>query len=253
MKAVVRLVAIAVVLCGMPGLCASAQTGTAAASTGLAGVWKGSFEFQDATVPLTISLKTDGTAVSGTVEGLDPSPTDIHDGKLDGATLGFWLNTDYQGQTYKVVFKGKVAADHIDFDFGTDDGNWGTTMTATRVGAAAVKPQGADSATPLANTVDLTGAWKGTFEYNGNPMQLTFNLKGDGATVTGNVEGMGPAPVDIHDGKLTGDTVTFWLNADYQGQTYALTYTGKVANGQIDFNFGTADNSWTATVTVKKT
>jgi hypothetical protein len=100
--------------------------------------------------------------------------------------------------------------------------------------------------------MDVTGAWKGSFDLQGNPMPLTFNLKSDGSTVTGNVEGMGAAPVDIHEGKIDGGLVTFWLNANYQGQTYALTFKGKVSNGQIDFDFGTADDSWSATVTAKK-
>jgi hypothetical protein len=44
----------------------------------------------------------------------------------------FWVNTDYQGQTYKVVYKGKISAAQIAFTFGTDDGSWGTEMTVTK-------------------------------------------------------------------------------------------------------------------------
>ena len=63
---------------------------------------------------------------------------------------------------------------------------------------------------------------------------------------------MGAAPIEIHDGKIDGNTVTFWINADYQGQTYTLNYTGKISPGQIDFTFGTSDGSWGATLTAKK-
>lgn len=254
MKVVLRVVAMAAVFCVMPLLHAADVSGT----------WKGSFEFNGSPVPLTFDLKADGNTLTGTIEGLPTTPAEIHDGKITGDEVDFWVNTDYQGQTYKLVYKGKVAADHIDFDFGTDDGSWGATVTAAKAGAAtpaatiapaapataAAPAVPATAATPSA--VDVTGAWKGTFDYEGNPMALTFNLKSDGATVTGNVEGMGAAPVEIHDGKIAGDTVTFWLNTDYQGQTYALTYKGKVSGGQIDFNFGIADGSWGTTVTVKK-
>ena len=36
------------------------------------------------------------------------TPTEIHDGKADGDTVTFWVNTDYEGTTYKIVFKGKI-------------------------------------------------------------------------------------------------------------------------------------------------
>jgi hypothetical protein len=42
----------------------------------------------------------------------------------------FWLNTVYQGDTYKLVYKGKVAADQIAFSFGTGDGSWSAEVKA---------------------------------------------------------------------------------------------------------------------------
>ena len=230
MKAVLRILAIAAAFCVLPALHASDVTGQ----------WKGAFDFNGTSVPLTFNLKADGVVVTGTIDGLPSSPVDIHDGKIDGGLVSFWANSDYEGQTYKLVYKGKIAADHIDFDFGTEDGSWGATLTAKKDVVAAASP------------LDVTGAWKGAFDFQGNSMPLTFNLKSAGATVTGNVEGMGATPVEIHDGKVDGDIVSFWLNADYQGQTYALNYKGKVAADHIDFDFGVADGSWGASVSVKK-
>src|SRR5215831_12383762 len=79
----------------------------------LSGSYKGAFDFQGSSVPLTINLKIDGNTVTGNVEGLPTTPAEIHEGTLSGDTLSFWINTDYQGQTYKIVYKGKVAADQI--------------------------------------------------------------------------------------------------------------------------------------------
>ncbi len=230
MKAVIRLLGLAVLL-----------VAPAAFAADVSGAWKGAFEFNGNSLPVTVNLKTAGDAVTGTVEGLPTTPAEIHDGKLEGDNVSFWITTDYEGQNYKLVYKGKVLPNEIDFTFGTEDGSWGTTLT--------VKKEGADL--PAAGS-EVTGAWKGTFEFNGNPVPLTFNLKGAGSAVTGTVEGLGQSPIEIHDGKVEGDTVSFWLNTDYQGQTYALSYKGKLANNQIDFSFGTADGSWGATVTVKK-
>lgn len=231
MKAVLRLMGLMVV-----ALCMGAM----AHAADLSGTWKGAFDFQGTSMPTVLHLTIAGSTVTGTVDGLPTSPAEIHEGKVEDDTISFWVNTDYQGTTYKLVYHGKVTADQIEFSFGTDDGSWGTQLVVKREAAAS------------APALDVTGKWDGAFDFNGTSMPLSFNLKSSGTTVTGNVEGLGPAPVEIHDGKIEGDTVSFWLNADYQGQTYALNYKGKVVNGQIDFSFGTADGSWGATVTVKK-
>lgn len=218
----------------------------------LTGAWKGAFDFNGQSIPVTFNLKADGAAVTGSIEGLPTTPTDIHEGKIAGDTVTFWANTDYQGQTYKLVFTGKISGDQIDFNFGTDDGTFSTALTVKREGAPAASPSAAPPAESSAPAQDISGFWKGNFEFNGNTLPLTFNFQSKGATVTGNIEGMGAAPIQIHDGKIDANTVTFWVSADYQGQTYTLNYTGKISPGQIDFTFGTSDGSWGATVTAKK-
>lgn len=230
MRAVLRLMGLLAIALGM---------GAFAHAADLNGAWKGTFEFQGNSVPLTLNLKVDGATVTGTVEGLPTSPAEIHDGKIDAETVSFWVNSDYQGTTYKLVFRGKVSADRVDFTFGTEDGSWGTELTAKRDGVAAA---------PL----DVTGQWKGAFDLNGTSMTLTFDLKSSGTAVTGTIQGAGPTPTEIHDGKIDGDTLTFWVNVDYEGQTYAITYKGKVTPGQIDFTFGTADGAWGSSLTAKK-
>lgn len=247
MKAVLGLMGLVVALLASPSANAADVNGT----------WKGAFDFNGNSVPLALNLKVSGAEVTGTVEGLPTTPAEIHEGKIDGENVTFWVNSDYQGTTYKLVYKGKIVADRIDFEFGTDDGSWGTTMTVKKEGvgaapAAAPAPSPVPAPAPAPAPLDLTGSWKGNFDFNGNSMPITFNLKSAGATVTGTAEGMGAAPIDIHDGKVDGDTLTFWLNADYQGQTYQLNYKGKATPSQIDFDFGTSDGGWSANLTVKK-
>ena len=106
---------------------------TAARAESLTGVWKGAFDFNGESIPLTLNLTAGAGAVTGTVEGLPTTPAEIHDGKLDGNTLTFWLNTDYQGATYRLVYTGKVLPGQIVFAFGTDDGSWGADVTAAKV------------------------------------------------------------------------------------------------------------------------
>jgi len=98
----------------------------------VSGNWKGSFDFQGTTVALTFHLTATADAVTGTIEGLPTTPAEIHDGKIDGDVVTFWVNSDYEGNTYKLLYKGTVSADGIKFSFGTEDGSWGTELTATK-------------------------------------------------------------------------------------------------------------------------
>jgi riboflavin synthase alpha subunit len=219
----------------------------AANATDRSGTWKGAFEFDGNNVALTLHLTIAGGAVTGTVEGLPTTPAEIHDGKVDGDMMTFWLNTDYEGETYKLVYKGTISTDgnEIAFTFGTEDGSWSTQMTAAKSAEAApaAEPQ----------VADVTGTWKGAFDLNGSSMPLTFHLtSAAGGTVTGTVDAPAMTLAEIHGGKVDGDTITFWISADYQGQTYKLLYKGKIAAGQIEFTFGTEDGSWSAQLTATK-
>ena len=105
----------------------------------------------------------------------------------------------------------------------------------------------------VALATDITGTWKGSFDFSGNAVPVTLTLKASGETLTGTVEGI-PAPdPKIQDGKVQGDTVTFSVMVDYQGQAIKLVYKGKVTKeDEIQFQFGTEDGSWGTDLTVKK-
>lgn len=243
MKLVLRLLFLLPLLAVLPS----------ARAADLNGTWKGAFDFQGSSVPVTLHLKIDGAKVTGTVvngplEGLSPTPEEIHDGALAGDTVTFWVNVDYQGQSHKLVYKGKLASDQISFDFGTEDGGFSSPLTVKRsTDEAAAPPPPPPPAAP-----DVTGDWKGTFDMNGSPMELKFHLKSAGALVTGTIERPGTPPMELHEGKIDGNTVSFWITTDYEGQTYTIVYKGKITPGQIDFDFGTEDQSWSASMTAKK-
>ena len=238
MKFSLRILCALAFLLWLPGAGAADQSGTPN------GTWKGAFAFEGKTVALTFHLTAADRAVTGTVEGLPTTPTEIHEGKLDGSAVSFWVNTDYQGETYKLICKGTISAagDEIAMTLGTDDGSWGTQLTAKRSSDAVAAPA----------VADVNGDWKGAFELHGSSVPLVFHLKNANGEVTGTIEGLPTSPAEIHEGKLDGDTVTFWLNTDYQGQTYKLVYKGKVAAGQIGFTFGTDDGSWSTELTATK-
>jgi hypothetical protein len=242
----------------------------------LTGTWKGAFDFQGKNVPLTFHLTEAGGAVTGNVEGLPTTPADIHEGRIEGDKLTFWASSDYQGQTYKLVFTGQVAGatNEISFTLGTDDGSWSAGLTArksTDTGVSSPDPTkpdvtGPDPTMPAAAGpnpsgpdpagTDVTGTWKGSFDLEEAKVPVTLHLTSTGGVVTGTIEGMmeGSAekPVEIQDGKLAGTTLTFWIDTEYQGETYKIVYKGTLADGKIQLGFGTEDGSWSNELTVTK-
>jgi hypothetical protein len=103
----------------------------AAADADVTGTWKGAFSFNDQSVPLSLDMKG-GSAITGKIEGFPSGPTEIKDARLEGNHLSFYVMIEYQGSPVKLVFRGKTAADKIDFEFGTEDGSWGTAYTAKK-------------------------------------------------------------------------------------------------------------------------
>jgi len=160
MKAVLRLIPLFALVCSL----------APAHAADLTGAWKGAFDFNGDSIPVTINLKADGPTLTGTIEGLPTTPTDIHDGKITADGMTFWANTDYQGQTYKLVFTGKVNGDQVDFTFGTEDGAWSTTVTVKREAAPPATPAAPAAepaaAPPAATPPQISGIRKGAFDVN---------------------------------------------------------------------------------------
>jgi len=78
------------------------------------------------------NFKVDGSNVTGTMQGTDGKERPINDGKLEGDTLSFSVNSEWQGQAIKLVMKGKVSGEKIELRVDTEDGAWGTDLVLTR-------------------------------------------------------------------------------------------------------------------------
>jgi len=99
---------------------------------------------------------------------------------------------------------------------------------------------------------DLTGKWTGQFDFQGTPVPLTFDLKTTGNTLTGKVNGLPTSDAPLKDGKIDGNTVTFWMVTDYQGTDVKLVCTGKISEGTITVTMGTEDGSFSVEFPIKK-
>jgi len=87
-----------------------------------------------------------------------------------------------------------------------------------------------------ARAADATGKWKAEFDSQVGVQKYTYDLKVEGAKVTGKAsfERMGQkGEVDLLEGKVTGDDISFVEKLDFQGTQISITYTGKVAGDEI--------------------
>ena len=85
---------------------------------------------------------------------------------------------------------------------------------------------------------DVTGKWTTEFDSQIGKQKYTFDLKVDGEKVTGKAhfERMGQVgDVDLQEGKLVGDKISFVETFDAMGQPVRIEYTGTVKGDEIAF------------------
>lgn len=107
--------------------------------------------------------------------------------------------------------------------------------------------------------VDPTGTYVWTQQgRNGGPDRTnTLTLKLDGDKLTGKVQSPGrgggdPVSTDIKDGKVTGSDISFSVTREFNGNSFTMKYSGKLADGTIkgktefDRNGETQSRDWEA-------
>lgn len=86
---------------------------------------------------------------------------------------------------------------------------------------------------------ELSGTWKASFDTQIGKQTYVYDLKADGEKVTGkatgDINGENKRTVEIQEGKLSGDTVTFVETFGFQGNDIRIAYSGKIAGDEIKF------------------
>lgn len=91
----------------------------------ISGTWTASFDTQIGQQNYTYEFKVDGSNLTGSMKS-DNGESSIEDGKVEGESISFTENMNYQGTALKITYTGKiVSADEIDFtrkvgEFGTE-------------------------------------------------------------------------------------------------------------------------------------
>jgi acetyl esterase/lipase len=94
------------------------------------------------------------------------------------------------------------------------------------------------------NAADVTGAWKTEFDTQIGLQKYTFTFKQAGGTVTGqansDIAGQ-KREVELKDGKVKGDELTFFETFEFDGNQIRIDYKGKVVGDEIKFTRNVAD------------
>ena len=94
---------------------------------------------------------------------------------------------------------------------------------------------------------DVTGKWTSEATGKGGPQTYTF--KQDGDKLTGSIEGGRGGAVDISNGKVDGDSVSFEVVREMNGNSMTIKYSGKVAEGTMKLSMETARGARDITLT----
>ena len=84
-----------------------------------------------------------------------------------------------------------------------------------------------------ASAADVGGTWKGSIETPNGAMENTFVFKADGEKLTGTVSMGQFGDAEISEGKVDGETLTFAVVRNFNGNEFKLAYKGKVKDNQI--------------------
>jgi len=95
---------------------------------------------------------------------------------------------------------------------------------------------------PLAAAAaDVTGTWKASFETQVGQQNYTFEFTVKGTTLTGRAKSDN-GDVEITEGKVDGNTVTFVENLNFQDMPLKITYKGTMTSAdEIAFTRNVAD------------
>jgi hypothetical protein len=78
----------------------------------------------------------------------------------------------------------------------------------------------------------VDGTWEGETMVMNQPTKMTFTFKADGKNLTGTAPGPS-GPVNIEDGKIDGNNLSFNFKIDFQGSQMAFKYNGVLSGDDI--------------------
>jgi hypothetical protein len=93
-------------------------------------------------------------------------------------------------------------------------------------------------AAATASAADVTGTWTAQMSGpDGGGSTITFHFKQDGAKLTGTVDGPQGEPMQISEGKVEGDKISFAIRMDRDGgEGMKMLHDGAINGDEIKLN-----------------
>ncbi len=189
------------------------------------GVWKAEFDTQIGVQKYTFTFKMENGKLTGKTNSEasgEKHETVLTDLKLEGDTISFTENLQFQGNEVRITYKGTVT-----------DGEMKLTRNVMDI---ADEPLVAKREKTTAPPVDVTGVWKAEFDTQIGVQKYTFTFKMENGKLTGktNSEASGEKHETVlTDLKLEGDTISFTENLQFQGNEVRITYKGTVVGDEM--------------------
>lgn len=102
-----------------------------------------------------------------------------------------------------------------------------------------------------AYAADITGSWKADLETPQGKVQVTYAFRQDGEKLTGTWQAAQSPTVDISDGKVIGDKVSFIVKVDPSGKI-AFPHEGTIKGDEIQLVMKPSGEFPGSTVTAKR-
>lgn len=80
---------------------------------------------------------------------------------------------------------------------------------------------------------DVDGKWAGTIATPGGDFPVAFEFKAEGTKLTGTTMSPDGMSINIKDGKIDGDKVTFGVSFDFGGMALDIAYSGVVTSTEM--------------------
>jgi hypothetical protein len=82
---------------------------------------------------------------------------------------------------------------------------------------------------------DVDGKWAGSLPTPNGDVQIGFEFKADGTSLTGSTTGPDGSSLPIKNGKIDGDKISFVVTVALGDMSFDINYTGVVAPAEIKF------------------
>jgi enterochelin esterase-like enzyme len=190
----------------------------------LTGRWKAQFDTQIGLQKYTFTLKQEGNSVTGKANseiGGEKYESKLKDGKVEGDTVSFVEELNFQGNDLEIRYQGKLSGKEIKF--------------SRKVGDFATEELVAKLDVPA---VDIAGQWQAEFDTQVGlqKYRFYFQVNDEKVTAKGASETDGQSrDIEFKDAKLTGDTLTFVEMRQIQDREIPIEFTGKVSDKGIQF------------------